>query len=233
VCVSECVCVRERDIDCVGGCCIDLYFVWLCRSGSTLVETILDAHPSIYGIGEDSIFNSNLNDIRDAIVAAHVTMQETNDPRVLPDAITAQAKRVLKLTSAKVREVGDGVKQKGKIKRVVDKMLFNYRNIGFIHLIFPNASIIHTVRDPMDTLLSCFTHKFDDLGLEWAFDAEALVKQFEQYLTIIAHFKKVISKDRIIDVNFERLVKDPETNVRNLIVDKMGLEWDSRYVIST
>lgn len=199
----------------------------LYRSGSTLIETILDAHPSIYGIGEDSIFNSNLNVIRDAIVAAHVKQQETQDPTVLRDAIASQAKRVLKLTASKVKE-GDGVKQKGKIKRVVDKMLFNYRNIGFIHMIFPNAAIIHTVRDPMDTILSCFTHKFDDLGLEWAFDADALVKQFEQYLTIIAHFKKVISEDRIIDVSFERLVKDPETHVRELIEDKMSLEWDSR-----
>ena len=188
----------------------------------------MDAHPSIYGIGEDSVFNSNLNTIRDAIVEAHLRQQENNDPNVLSDTIAAQAKRILKLTSAKVKEIGDGVKQKGKIKRVVDKMLFNYRNIGFIHMIFPNATIIHTVRDPMDTLLSCFTHKFDDMGLEWAFNAEALVKQYEQYLSIIAHFKRVISKDRIIDVNFESLVKEPENQVRKLIVDKMGLEWDSR-----
>lgn len=198
------------------------------RSGSTLVETILDAHPSIYGIGEDSIFNSNLNSIRDAIVAAHTKMQENHDPDVLAKTIAHEARRVLKLTASKVREVRDGVQQKGKIKRVVDKMLFNYRNIGFIHLIFPRATIIHTVRDPMDTLLSCFTHKFDDFGLEWAFDAAALVKQFEEYLTIIAHFKSVIAEDRIVDVNFESLVKEPEVHVRDLIVDKMGLEWDSR-----
>jgi hypothetical protein len=95
-------------------------------------------------------------------------------------------------------------------------------------LIFPNAAIIHTVRDPMDTILSCFTHKFDDLGLEWAFDSHALVKQFEQYLMTIAHFKKVISEERVIDVSFERLVRDPETHVRDLIEHKMGLEWDSR-----
>lgn len=197
------------------------------RSGSTLVETILDAHPSIYGIGEDSIFNSNLNVIRDAIVAAHVAQQETGDPLALSSAVEAQAKRILRLTAAKVRE-GDGVAQKGKIRRVVDKMLFNYRNIGFIHMVFPRAAIIHTVRDPMDTLLSCFTHKFDDFGLEWAFDAAALVKQFEQYLTLMAHFRTVISQERIIDVSFERLVRDPERHVRDLIEDKMGLDWDSR-----
>jgi hypothetical protein len=46
------------------------------------------------------------------------------------------------------------------------------RNIGFIHLIFPKAAIVHTMRDPMDTLFSCYKHKFDDSGLEWALDFE-------------------------------------------------------------
>ena len=49
-------------------------------------------------------------------------------------------------------------------------MLFNFQNVGFIQLIFPNALIIHTVRDPLDVLLSCFLNKFDDRGLEWTLD---------------------------------------------------------------
>jgi len=63
-------------------------------------------------------------------------------------------------------------------KKVIDKMLFNYRNIGLIHLLYPNAVILHTVRDPLDNLLSCFRNKFDDFGLEWSLDESHLVIQY-------------------------------------------------------
>ena len=47
-------------------------------------------------------------------------------------------------------------------------MLFNFRNIGFLHLLFPKALIIHMVRDPMDILWSCMRQKFDDHNLGFA-----------------------------------------------------------------
>jgi len=49
---------------------------------------------------------------------------------------------------------------------------------GLIHLVYPNAVILHTVRDPMDTLFSCYKNKFDDKGLEWALDIKDLVLQY-------------------------------------------------------
>jgi len=112
----------------------------------------------------------------------------------------------------------------GKIKRVVDKMLFNYRNIGFIHLTFPNAVILHTIRDPMDTLLSCFKHKFDDGGLEWSLDVNHLVAHYVQYLKIVNHFRKVLP-GRVLDVSYEQLVADPERVMKNVIA-KLKLDWD-------
>lgn len=69
-----------------------------------------------------------------------------------------------------------------KFKRIVDKMIFNYRNIGFIHMVYPNAVILHTLRDPMDTLFSCYSHKFDGLGLEWFLDNEKLALTYVMYL---------------------------------------------------
>ena len=50
--------------------------------------------------------------------------------------------------------------------------------LGFIHLVYPNAIILHMVRDPMDTLFSCFKNKFDDVGLEWTLDWKDLVAQY-------------------------------------------------------
>lgn len=67
-------------------------------------------------------------------------------------------------------------------------------NVGFIHLLYPNASILHTMRDPMDTLFSCYKHKFDDSGLEWSLDAEALAHQY--YLC------KNMTQRRVLDQHY-------------------------------
>ena len=165
-------------------------------------------------------------EVRNDIVAA--SMKGSSE---VAEAVAKNAKSLLKKMGAQATSMGLRAGEQ-KVKRLVDKMLFNYRNIGFIHLVFPEALILHTVRDPMDTLLSCFTHKFDDKGLEWAFDAPALVEQYVQYLRILAHFRRELP-GRVLDVHYEELVSDPEPFVRTLVVDKLGLEWDDRYVVVT
>lgn len=162
--------------------------------------------------------------MRDSIVAASMKKDQTAAVR---ETVAESSKMLLKKMTAQASEMGARNSADTKITRLVDKMLFNYRNIGFIHLIFPKAIILHTVRDPMDTLFSCFTHKFDDRGLEWAFDEEALVEQYRQYLAIMAHFRRELP-GRIIDVHYEDLVSHPEEQVRSLIVDKLGLPWSDR-----
>eukprot|EP01041_Mallomonas_annulata_P013597 gene13597-28873_t len=142
---------------------VPVFIVGMMRSGSTLIETMLDAHRNIHGTGEESVFSlltPNLKrDLVDALSTKHfyfgvkkVVERYANE---ILRQITEQSQRQMKQQSIDKHFL-----------RVVDKMLFNYRNIGFIHLVFPNAVIIHTIRDPLDTLLSCYKHKFDDGGLE-------------------------------------------------------------------
>lgn len=70
---------------------------------------------------------------------------------------------------------------------------------GFLHLVYPDALIIHTVRDPLDTLFSCYRNKFDDFGLEWSLDVGDLALQYSVYLEIMAHFRKALP-GRVIDL---------------------------------
>lgn len=186
------------------------------------METILDAHPNVFGLGEDSIFNSQLPEVKDHVVKAASGSSEDVEKTVAKDAKVITSKMV-----AMAKEM-DEDSSKGKILRVVDKMLFNYRNIGFIHLLFPQAAILHTVRDPMDTLLSCFTQKFDDKGLEWAFQPATLVEMYVDYLTIMNHFRSELP-GQIMDINYEEVVRQPERVVKSLIVNKLGLPWNDRY----
>jgi len=71
-------------------------------------------------------------------------------------------------------------------------MLFNFRNVGFIHLLFPNAKIIHTVRGFSDTLLSNFKYKFEDSGLEWSFSVAETVAYFAAYRRLMRHWEAVL-----------------------------------------
>lgn len=70
---------------------------------------------------------------------------------------------------------------------------------GFLHMVFPDALILHTLRDPMDTLFSCYRCKFDDSGLEWSLDMSDLVLQYTLYLKIMQHFRKVLP-GRVVDI---------------------------------
>ena len=89
---------------------------------------------------------------------------------------------------------------------------------------FPNAVILHTMRDPMDTMFSCYKHKFDDNGLEWSLDAENLALQYALYLDIMNHFRRVLP-GRVMDIRYEEVVIDHEEVVRD-VIDRLGLDWD-------
>ena len=59
-------------------------------------------------------------------------------------------------------------------------------------MVYPNAVILHTVRDPMDTLFSCYKNKFDDKGLEWALDMKDLVLQYSVRNTLLKYLVRYI-----------------------------------------
>lgn len=182
-----------------------------------MLETILDAHPDIFGMGEESIFNPMLPTIRDDIVKYYDNGNWDAVRPVVRDHAATVVKKMIDL--AKKQDASSN----STVKHVVDKMLFNYRNIGFIHLLFPKAVIIHMIRDPLDTLLSCYTHKFDDTGLEWTLNPTDLVQEYVNYLNIIDHFDKVLP-NRILHVNYERLIKHPEMEIRR-VVKRIGVKW--------
>jgi hypothetical protein len=122
------------------------------------------------------------------------------------------------------------------VKRMIDKMLTNYKNIAFIHLMFPNSVILHTMRDPIDTLFSCYSSRFSSDSLVWTKDISALAIEYVIYLEIMQHFRNELPKGRIVDVSYEALIAAPEATMRRIVTSKniLGLPWDPmvmRYVI--
>jgi hypothetical protein len=110
--------------------------------------------------------------------------------------------------------------------RVVDKMPGNFMHLGLIHAVFPQARILHTQRNPLDTCLSIY---FQNLSSEhtYANDLDDLAFYYREYHRLMAHWHAVLPPEVLLDVPYEALIEDQEGWSRR-IIEFIGLEWDER-----
>jgi len=123
--------------------------------------------------------------------------------------------------------------------RVVDSTLSNFRVIGLIHLLFPGATVLHMVRDPMDTLFSCYRNRFADDSSVYTLEFESLVVEYRQYLETMAHWREVLPNvspvagldaadtSRIVDIQYRELVVHPEKTLRR-VLKRLNLTWEKK-----
>jgi hypothetical protein len=108
--------------------------------------------------------------------------------------------------------------------RVVDKNPTNFLYAGLIHLILPNARIIHCRRDPVDTCLSCYTKLFRDV--RFARDLRELGSYYRCYEALMSHWRDVLPAGRFTEVHYEHVVDDLEGQARRLI-EFCGQDWNA------
>lgn len=182
-----------------------IFIVGLPRSGSTLVEQILATHPWVQGMGEASAM------VRTVAPAFPFDLMGPFDP-------PAMARDYLRL----IREAGWKRKP-----RFTDKMLANFTSIGHIHLMFPRAVILHTVREPADTCFSCFRRLFLYVQFtRFTYSLTDLGRFYVTYRGMMDHWRATLV-GRVIDIKNEDLVADPEGQTRRLL-ELCGLPWDDR-----
>jgi hypothetical protein len=109
--------------------------------------------------------------------------------------------------------------------RITDKMPSNFRFVGFIRMALPNARIIHTRRDPLDTCISCFSRLFGKKS--FTSNLGTLGRYYRSYETLMAHWRGVLPPGAMLEVQYEELVADFENQARRLVA-YCGLEWDER-----
>jgi hypothetical protein len=184
-----------------------IFIVGMPRSGSTLIEQILASHPGVQGMGESSVMAELLRRSR-AYDPAGVSRPGLF--RALADAYLAQ------------------MRARGWTRRarLVDKTLESYLHVGMIALMFPRAVILHSVRDPMDTCLACFRQLFT-VGNETLFDMVQIGEAYRGYRELMDHWARVLP-GRVIDVEYEALLTQPEAMIRWLVTEACGLTWDPR-----
>jgi hypothetical protein len=184
------------------------------RSGTTLVEQIVARHPLVFGGGElkhfaKAIANTPAKQGRCSQFPEMVASLSGDDLRYLGRCYLDELKRLAPNPA-----------------RITDKMPANYLFVGLIHLALPNATIIHMIRDPHDTCISCFSTLFTE-PQPHTYDLAELGRYYRSYQALMVNWRRVLPPGRILDVHYEDLVANPEATARRIIAH-CGLEWDAR-----
>lgn len=189
-----------------------IFIIGLPRSGTTLVEQVLASHPRVHGAGELTAIPLLFEQLPSATKHSGTPMECLADPD--PSAIKELAVRYLEQLSG----------LNASAERVVDKMPHNYLYLGFMHLLFPNATFIHCRRDLRDVALSCWITNFAQVN--WTNDPDDIASRFAEYRRLMNHWQ-VVLPGAVLDVDYESLVADTERVARELLA-WCKLQWDPR-----
>jgi tetratricopeptide (TPR) repeat protein len=185
-----------------------IFILGMPRAGSTLIEQILSCHSQVEGTME----------LPDIPRLAHQAVADGRYPRDLD-----------KLDAAALSALGEDYIEATRIQRregkplFIDKLPNNWLNVGFIHLILPNARIIDARRHPLDCCFSNFRQHFAR-GQGFSYGLDDMGRYYADYVRLMAHFDAVLP-GRIYRVIHEELLDDPEGQIRRML-DALGLPFE-------
>jgi tetratricopeptide (TPR) repeat protein len=182
-----------------------IFICGMFRSGSTLLERLLGAHPRITAGGELEYISRAVN----ADLAPFPQSMTSVDPERLGRLATEYRAAMAERFPTAIN--------------VTDKRPDNFLYIGLIKALFPRAKIIHPLRSALDNCLSIYFLNLDP-GMAYALDLMDIGHYYRQYRRLMAHWKTLFAED-IIDVPYEALVKDPKSQLEQ-VLGFLGLPWD-------
>ncbi|MGH8138315.1 MAG: tetratricopeptide repeat-containing sulfotransferase family protein [Steroidobacteraceae bacterium] len=194
-----------------------IFIVGLPRAGSTLLEQILASHSSVEGTME----LADIPRLVGRIQGREQAGLQSRYPGALAELGAEQFQRfgVQYLEDTRVYRPGMA---RGK-RFFIDKMPNNFRHIGLIHLMLPNATLIDARREAMACCVSNFKQLFAT-GQEFTYSLEDIARYYRDYVALMDHWDTVLP-GRILRVQHEELVADLEANVRRLL-DFCGLDFE-------
>ena len=189
---------------------LPIFVLGLPRSGTTLAEQILASHSQVHAAGELTFAGERFESLPNicGINATPLECIRRLDKESTGEAARRYLDRLPRLVPGKTR--------------ITDKMPDNYLNVGFLHVLFPRARIIHCRRDLRDIAVSCWITNFR--SIRWASKVEHIAQRIQEYVRITEHWRRVLP-DRMLEVQYEELVEDPQPIVRRML-DWLGLDWE-------
>ncbi|MGD8326801.1 MAG: sulfotransferase [Sphingomonadales bacterium] len=194
-----------------------IFILGLPRAGSTLLEQILASHSQIDGTLELPHILATAQKLK----GRNRSLESARYPSILHE-----------LNPEQLAKLGEDYIEKTKIYRenapyFTDKMPNNFRHIGLIHLILPNAKIIDARRNAMDCCFSGFKQLFAE-GQEFTYGLEDIGRYYKDYVELMDHWDKVLP-GKILRVQYEDVVADTENQVHR-ILDYLGLPFEQACV---
>lgn len=187
-----------------------LFICGMFRSGSTLLEQVLAAHPDVAAAGELELLPRL---VARELAPFPASMSALDEARGAELARRYQARLLERLPQDAT----------GKAY-ATDKRPDNYLLIGLIKRLFPHARIIHTMRNPLDNALSVFMQHLNPRGFDYAGSLAGIGHHYGQYRRLMAHWKALYPDD-IHDFDYDAFVARPEATLRPLL-DFLGLGWN-------
>ena len=194
-----------------------IFIVGLPRAGSTLLEQILASHSQVDGTQE----LPNIGALAYQLDGRRAISDQPRYPHCLED-----------IDASELQKFGEQFLADTRIHRrgapfFIDKMPNNFRHIGLIQLILPNAKIIDARREPLSCCFSGFKQLFSS-GQEFTYGLEQIGQYYNDYLDLMEHWDRVLP-GKILRVQHEDVVADLEGQVRRLL-DYCGLSFEQACV---
>ncbi len=177
------------------------------RSGTSLVEQILAAHPDVCACGENSM-------LVDAIAS-----ESKSDPLAVCQWTSEQCSNAATVYLEHLRQCDT------KALKFTDKTLSSIIHVGSIARLLPKAKIIHVRRNALDTCFSIYKNNITGNLFDYGHDLGELGRYYRMYEQLMGHWKKVLPKGMLIEIDYEQLVSNPQQEVRELL-KSCGLEWN-------
>ena len=179
------------------------------RSGTTLVQQILSSHPKVLGTGESNQLSN---------IIGEYFFEESGFLK----------KDLHNYNPMNFSKIGDDYIKNPRqfsenIRHILVKDLLNFKWLGFIKLIFPNAKIIRCVRNPLDNCVSLFKHLFTG-GVDFSYNLVELGEYYNLYQDIMLFWDKILP-NYYINIFYEELINNQKEQTETLL-NACNLEWD-------
>ncbi len=188
-----------------------IFILGMPRSGTSLAEQIITSHSSVFGAGE----LPQLSRIVKTKLMINDDLSEESILNLVKDDNFADQLRIDYYNYLKRFNASEPF--------ITDKAPLNFRWIGFIKILFPNSKIIHCLRDPKDNCLSIFKNFFEG-GLDFGYNQKELGTYYNLYLDLM-NFWKEHFPNTIYDAKYEKIIEDPENEIKN-IIKFCNLNWE-------
>ena len=187
-----------------------IFIVGLPRSGTSLIEQIISTHSKVYGAGELDFLEKLMR--INFFKSNEFKFLDLNDQSNIDIAHKISSKYLDFINKFKITE-----------SYITDKAPLNFRWVGFIKIFFPNAKIIHCVRDAKDNCMSLYKNIFDE-NQSWTYSQSDLFDYYKNYSGLMNFWKNKLP-DFIYDCKYEDIINEPNLQIPKLI-EFCGLEWE-------